>query len=113
MKKSVFFLINVMFFLILSTPVFSADMDNCTIEKVGSYAGWENIDLNRSKNVIYLSHPTEWEGTRFFFLSTTLGNEGLATALTAVSLEKTVFIRTTSSNLEQGSIISIIIVNNQ
>ena len=68
MKKSVFLLISMMFIFSLSTPVFSADIDNCTIDRIGTYPAWENIELTRGKNVVFLSHPTEWTGSRYFFL---------------------------------------------
>lgn len=109
MKKSVFLLISVMFFFILSTPVFSADMDDCTIERIGTYPGWENTELNRGDNVVFLSHPTAWSGERFFFLSSGLGTKGLATFLTAMALEKTVYVRTQS--ITEGSIVTIVYIN--
>ena len=51
-----------------------------------------------------------WTGVRQFYLSTTLGNSGLATMLTAFSLGETVFVRI-AGNADPGSLVTIIFVN--
>jgi hypothetical protein len=108
MKKSTILLIGTLFFLFLSTAAYSADIDGCTVERVGAYPGLQNTELGRSAYPVFLSHP-DWTGTRMFYLSDDLGTPGLATILTALSLEKTVWVRSSSS--AAGGIISIIYVN--
>jgi hypothetical protein len=51
-----------------------------------------------------------WTGTRQFYLSSTLGNQGLAVLLTAYSLGETVFVRIAGDG-SPGSLITIIFVN--
>ena len=51
-----------------------------------------------------------WTGTRQFYLSSTLGNQGLAVLLTAYSLGETVFVRI-AGDASPGSLITIIFVN--
>ena len=43
-------------------------------------------------NLTDMSATPKWTGSRQFFISDTIGNSGLATALTALSLEKTVWV---------------------
>jgi len=51
-----------------------------------------------------------WAGVRQFYLSSILGNGGLATMLTAFSLGENVFVRIAGTG-ESGSLITIIFVN--
>lgn len=111
MKKSVFLLISVMFFFIFSTPVFSGNIDDCKVLRVGPYPSLADAELNRGENVVFLSHPTAWPGQRFFILSSNLGNKGLATFLTAMALEKTVYVRIEDPQYTAGSLISIVYAN--
>ena len=52
----------------------------------------------------------QWTGNRQFYLSTALGNPGLATMLTAFSLNETVWVRIAGTG-ESGSLVTIIFVN--
>jgi hypothetical protein len=52
----------------------------------------------------------KWTGVRQFYLSSTLGNQGLATMLTAFSLDENVWVRIAGTG-EPGSLIMIIFVN--
>lgn len=52
----------------------------------------------------------QWTGIRQFYLSSTLGNGGLATMLTAFSLGENVFVRIAGTGAS-GSLITIIFVN--
>jgi hypothetical protein len=85
------------------------------------------VDVQRARiDLLGLIHPSDtrgamiqltdlgsnpaWPGTRQFFLSQAiLGNEGLAIALTAFSLNKEIFVRITGS-AEKLSLITIIYV---
>ncbi len=51
-----------------------------------------------------------WTGVRQFYLSSILGNGGLATMLTAFSLGENVFVRI-AGTAESGSLVTIIFVN--
>jgi hypothetical protein len=113
MKKSTILLIGTLFFLFLSTAAYSADIDGCTVERVGAYPGLQNTELGRSGYPVFLSHP-DWSTTRMFYLSEDLGTAGLATILTAMSLEKTILVRigaTAAASASAGSIITVIYVN--
>ena len=52
----------------------------------------------------------QWSGVRQYYLSSTLGNGGLATMLTAFSLGESVFVRIVGDGSE-GSLVTIIFVN--
>ena len=56
------------------------------------------------------SPSPSWTGKRQFYLSETLGNQGLATLLTAYSLGKTVWVRI-EGDASSNSLISIIYIN--
>ncbi len=51
-----------------------------------------------------------WAGVRQFYLSDDLGNTGIATLLTAFSLDETVWVRI-AGTAEAGSLVTIIFVN--
>lgn len=51
-----------------------------------------------------------WAGIRQFYLSAELGNPGIATLLTAFSLDETVWVRI-AGTAETGSLVTIIFVN--
>ena|SRR5688572_16185750 len=51
-----------------------------------------------------------WSSDRQFYLHPSLGNAGLATLLTAMTLDKTLFVRILDNGIE-GSLISIIFIN--
>lgn len=115
MKKINVLLISIFFILTLTTKAFSVDVDGCTVERVGPYPAIANSDLNRGKVVVFLSHPTKWDGQWYFFLTPDIEKEGLATFLTAMALEKTVLVRVGTSAaapLENGGIISVVYANN-
>ena len=114
MKKSILFLIFTISVLMISAPVFSADLDGCTITRIGAYPGLINADLNRSGYPVFLSHPSWPETSRMFYLSADLGDGGLATLLTAFSLEKPIWVRigpSAEASADPGSIITVIYVN--
>ena len=53
---------------------------------------------------------TKWTGIRQFYLSSNLGNQGLATLLTAYSMNKTLWVRIAGDG-SSGSLIEIIFIN--
>ena len=90
------------------TPVANADVDvfSAKIERLGPDPRFEGPMVQLSDTG---SSPA-WTGIRQFYLSSTLGNAGLATMLTAFSLGETVFVRI-AGTAESGSLITIIFVN--
>ena len=60
-----------------------------------------------------VSDTPKWTGARNFYLAENVGKTGLAVALTGLSLGKTLWCRIEDPNAAQGSLISIIYVNEQ
>ena len=82
------------------------DVPNCRIVKVG-------IDPNLDGAMVQLDDlsDTFWATPyRQFYLSPTLGNQGLAVLLTAYSLDQTVWVRIAGDG-SAGSLITIIFIN--
>ena len=93
--------------LIVLPVIASADVDVpiCSIGRIGVDPRFEGPpvqldDLSDSK----------WTGARQFYLSSELGNQGLAVLLTAYSLGETVWVRI-AGDASKGSLIKIIFVN--
>ena len=90
------------------TPAANADVDVFTakIIRVG-------IDPRFEGPMVQLEDvggSPAWTGVRQFYLSSILGNGGLATMLTAFSLGEHVFVRI-AGTAEAGSLVTIIFVN--
>ena len=102
----------VLFFLIvtIANNIYAADCSIATIKRVGtnptsSYASGATpytVQLDCSNDSV-------WAGSLTLFLSSELGESGLATLLTAYSLGKTVWVRTLG--VTGGSIVTIIYMN--
>ncbi|MDH4056841.1 MAG: hypothetical protein OEV58_15870 [Gammaproteobacteria bacterium] len=90
-------------------PLASADVDVLTaqIVRVGIDPRFEGPMVQLTD----LAAQPKWAGVRQFYLSSILGNDGLATLLTALSLNQPVFVRI-SGTAQPGSLITIIFVNN-
>jgi hypothetical protein len=110
-KMSVALMIGVICFILLAIPtIASADVDLAvaSIGRVGVVTTIEGpvVQLYDVNGVIWA------KGTmRQFYLSPTIKNTGLATILTALSLEKTVWVRIAGTGA-QGSLITIVYINN-
>jgi len=93
--------------LIFLPAMASADVDVavCSIVKIGIDPRFEGppVQLDDQSDV-------NWTGARQFYLSSTLGNQGLATLLTAYSLGETVWVRIAGDG-SAGSLITVIFVN--
>lgn len=94
--------------LVILPAVANADVDapNCTIIKIGADPRFEGAPVQLVDNT-----GTKWtEPYRQFYLSSTLGNQGLAVLLTAYSMGKTVWVRIAGDG-SPGSLIKIVFVN--
>ena len=111
MKRNKMFSLVFAMFLVTSLMIIPTianaivDVPNCSIAKVGYDPRFEGA-LVRLDDLT----DTQWTGTRQFYLSSTLGNQGLATLLTAYSLGQTVWVRIAGTGA-QGSLIEIILIN--
>ena len=83
----------------------AVDAADCQIMRVGSDPRFQGAMVQLDDLT-----DTRWTGIRQFYLSSTLGNQGLATLLTAYSLGKTVWVRIAGDGAP-GSLIEIIFVN--
>ena len=85
----------------------SADVDVsvCSIGLIGFDPRFEGppVQLDDLSDV-------NWTGSRQFYLSSTLGNQGLAVLLTAYSLGETVWVRIAGDG-SAGSLITVIFIN--
>lgn len=82
------------------------DVKSCSIAKIGIDPRFDNpvpVQLVDTSGV-------NWTGPRQFYLSSTLGNQGLAILLTAYSMGKTLWVRLAGDG-SSGSLIEIIFVN--
>ena len=89
-------------------PAANADVDvfSAKIERLGPDPRFEGPMVQLTD----VGSSPAWTGVRQFYLSSTLGNAGLATMLTAFSLGETVFVRI-AGTAESGSLVTIIFVN--
>ncbi|WP_319549703.1 hypothetical protein [Desulfogranum marinum] len=87
---------------------YAVDCARATIKKVGTNP---TLNTGASPYMVQLSCSKEsaWEGISTFYLSTDLGDSGLATLLTAYSMNKTLWVRALGS--KSGSIITVIYMN--
>ncbi len=105
---SVLFL--VMFFSI-SVPITKADIFvyNATIKACGFNS---DASSTTSGGVVYLkdnSATPAWPGKRAFYLSAGMGNQGIATMLTAFSTSKTVTVKI-AGDASAGSLIKLMYI---
>jgi len=90
---------------ILPSVANAVDVPTCQIVKIGCDPRFEGppIQLVDTRGIA-------WTGPRQFYLSSSLGNQGLAVLLTAYSLGKTVWVRI-AGDASSGSLITVIFVN--
>lgn len=110
-KKVCFSIILLAMFFLSNIPTAhaSVDVESCKIMAMGI---WPGAITGGSGAVVFLKDesPTpRWYGNRMFFLSEELGNQGLATLLTALSMGKNVMIAA-AGNGEPGSFITTIYI---
>ena len=81
------------------------DVASCSIAKIGADPRFEGAPVQ-----LVDTTGVNWTGPRQFYLSSTLGNQGLAVLLTAYSLGKTVWVRIAGDG-SAGSLVQVIFVN--
>jgi len=89
----------------LPAMVSALDVPACSIVRIGVDPRFEGPPVQLDD----LS-DANWTGPRQFYLSSTLGKEGLAVLLTAYSLGETVWVRIAGDG-SSGSLITVIFVN--
>ncbi len=92
-----------------TTNLYAADCASATIERVGSNPVTGSAGASPYMVQLDCSADSVWPGTLTLYLSSDLGESGLATLLTAYSLGKTVWVRTLGTT--PGFIVSVIYVN--
>ena len=104
------FLIATAIFLAFQGTSFASVDVTCRITQVGEFPGIADQSLNRSSTRVMLDDisDTFWTGGRYYYLSWDMADKGTATALSAVSLGKNVWVRLTSAN--QGALVTIMFI---
>jgi hypothetical protein len=110
MKRNKMFSLVFAMFLVTSLMIIpavanAADAANCAIKRVGADPRFQGAMVQLDDLT-----DTQWTGIRQFYLSSTLGNQGLATLLTAYSLNKTIWARI-AGTAAPGSLVEIIFIN--
>jgi len=95
--------------LCVISPVIAADCASATIKKIGVNPTWTGSGASNYFVRLDCSDDTKWAGVVSFYLSEDLGDSGLATMLTAYSLEKTLWIRT--AGIATGSLVTVLYMN--
>ena len=96
MKKSIVLVICLLVFGALGVS-FAGDHNNCVVNKVGVYPALEDSSVSRSGYPIFITCPG-FSHSVMFYLSSDMGEAGLATALTAIALQQSVWVRTTTDS---------------
>ncbi len=106
----VVFVVAFLVIVFAQSNLYAADCGIASVEKVGP---------NNGKVVVTLMNKTSssvggtWAAntTRQFYLDNSILNQGLATLLTAYSMNKTVWVRIESTTAAANSLITIIYIN--
>lgn len=93
--------------LIILPAMAYADVDvpKCSIVKIGADPRFEGPPVQ-----LIDTSGVNWTGARQFYLSSSLGNGGLAVLLAAYSMGETVWVRI-AGDASSGSLITVIFVN--
>ncbi len=105
------FLIAIVLLFVLQGTSYAVDA-TCKITQVGDFPDIANESINRSSTRVKLDDISDslWTGERYFYLTWDMGDKGTATALTAASMGKDVWVRLTDS--KQGSLVTIMFIEN-
>ncbi len=93
-----------------SSLAIAGDHSSCTVNKVGVYPSLSDPNLQRSGYPIFLTCSDLGSSQVMFYLSESMGDAGLATALTAMSLGKPVWARTTTDTA--GGLLTVLYLAN-
>ena len=109
----VVFALACMIMVFAKNDVYAADCSAAIVDKVGPVllSGKASVVLtliNTSGVTVGTWAPNT---RRQFYLHDTILNQGLATVLTAYSMNKTIFLRTGDSIAADGSLVTIIYIN--
>jgi hypothetical protein len=98
-----------LFILMPFASVYAFDCANAKVVKIGVYPG----DGTADGFFIQLDDLSDagWVGVRSFYLSPQLGKTGLAVVLTALSMEKTMWVRLVDTT--PGSLATIVYINEE
>jgi hypothetical protein len=116
-KKIICLLVSFLFVFSLTfiapSGAYAADVSFAKITRIGFYP---YITPQSSGAILFLDDTEDyyWTGSRMYYMSTELGNQGLATALTAYSMGKTIFVRiggSAGAPADAGSLINVIYIN--
>jgi len=111
MKNNKMFSLFIAIFLVASLMIIpavanaSVNVADVKVMKVGADPRFEGAMVQLDDLT-----DTQWTGIRQFYLSSTLGNQGLATILTAYSMGKTLWVRIAGDGAK-GSLIEIVFIN--
>ncbi len=97
--------------VLLFCSIVSANAATCTAANIIKVGVNPTNSVGASDYFVMLDciDNSVWNGNVSYYLSTDLGDSGLATLLTAYSLDKTVWARTASTGT--GSLVTIIYMN--
>ncbi|MDX9835689.1 MAG: hypothetical protein RBT36_10845 [Desulfobulbus sp.] len=111
--NSVCFAIACMVISLACSDVHAADCGIASVEKVGPYlmGGKTNVVvtlMNKTK-----SNVGDWRPNtiRQFYLHQSILNQGLATFLTAYSMNRTVWVRVVDPNAKANSLMTVVYIN--
>ena len=99
----------VLAFSIVSTSM-ATDCANAQVVKAGTYSGIGNGIASDNMIAVKCLSDASWGAYAQFYPTLGIGDQALATALTALSLGKSVWIRTAAKT--SGSLLTIIYINN-
>ena len=108
-KKLICALVGCFLSICIISPALAADCSSATIKRIGSNPVSGATGASTFMVQLDCADDTTWPGTLTLYLSSDLGDSGLATLLTAYSLGKTVWVR--SLGITPGSIVSVIYIN--
>lgn len=102
-----------MIIVFAKTDLYAADCKAASVEKVGPVliSGKASVVLTLiNKSGAYVGTWAPNTG-RQFYLHDTILNQGLATVLTAYSMNRTIWLRTATSDAAASSLVTIVYIN--
>lgn len=94
--------------MLIGGNAFAVDLDGAVIERIG--VNPDVASATTSSNIIFITHSS-FTGTLQCVLTAELGDAGLATALTALSLGQSVWLRVGSTDITSVTTATIMYLN--